>query len=381
MSDHPQYDVLINGSGPTGCAVALALKGSGLKVLVLDKATFPRDKVCGDAIPNSASQALQKLSPAYLEEFLSFSEKVTIEGARLVAPNFKDLEVRFTRNGHVCTRLHFDHWLRSLAQRESGASFIEGQEVTKVALAPEGISATTKGGATFSARLAVAADGGHSPFARQLMQFEPDPLHHSGAVRAYYENVKGLQGNLLEVYFVKGYLPGYFWIFPLPNNRANVGFGMLSETISQRKLDLKKCLDDIVAGPLADRFGEARRDGPVRGFGLHLGSRRVPLSRERLLLAGDAGSLIDPFSGDGIGNGMQSGLIAAQTVRRAFEANDFSAAFLRQHDEAVFAKLGEGLRNSYRLQKVLGDRAWLINGIIGVAGRSRWVRDLLHKSL
>jgi flavin-dependent dehydrogenase len=229
--------------------------------------------------------------------------------------------------------------------------------------------------------MAIAADGAQSILKADLAGFEMDPRHFCGAVRAYYSNIQSVQEDLLEVYFLKGYLPGYFWIFPLPGNRANVGFGMLTQTISERKLDLKKCLEDIITGfpEVGERFRGSVREGPVRGFGLPLGSRKVNLSGDRFLLTGDAASLIDPFSGEGIGNAMQSGIIAAGFAVKAIAALNFSADYLRAYDKAVYDKLGDNLRTSYRMQRILNDRAWLVNGLVSVAGRSRFIRNWLHK--
>lgn len=130
---------------------------------------------------------------------------------------------------------------------------------------------------------------------------------------------------------------------------------------------------------MAARFSDAQSEGPIRGFGLPLGSREVALSGNRFLLTGDAASLIDPFSGEGIGNAMQSGIIAAGFAQKAIAAQDFSAGSLSAYDKAVYDKLGDSLRTSYRMQRILSDRAWLVNGLVSVAGRSRFIRNWLHK--
>jgi flavin-dependent dehydrogenase len=104
-----------------------------------------------------------------------------------------------------------------------------------------------------------------------------DRKHYSGATRQYYRNIKGLEGNALEVYFLKGYLPGYFWIFPLSNNEANVGFGMLSSTIADKKIDLKKCMHEIIhtIPEVAERFKDAEALEDVKGFGLPSGLQEI----------------------------------------------------------------------------------------------------------
>jgi menaquinone-9 beta-reductase len=94
---------------------------------------------------------------------------------------------------------------------------------------------------SFNTRLLIAANGAHSSFARQTAGIKQEPEHYCAGLRAYYKNVAGLdKDNFIELHFLKDFLPGYFWIFPLPGGYANVGVGMLSETVSQKKVNLKK---------------------------------------------------------------------------------------------------------------------------------------------
>ena len=178
-----------------------------------------------------------------------------------------------------------------------------------------------------------------------------------------------------------GWLPGYFWIFPLPDGRANVGFGMLSNKIGGKKISLRKALPEIVeqAPGLAERFAGATLEGPVTGFGLPLGSRKVAMSGDRFLLCGDAASLIEPATGEGIGNAMLSGQLAGKHLIRAFEIENFSATSLKSYDEEVYDKLWKDLRNKYRAQKILGERRWLMNWLVARANARGPIRWLMKK--
>ena len=173
-------------------------------------------------------------------------------------------------------------------------------------------------------------------------------------------------------------LPGYFWIFPLPNGEANVGVGMLSDVARRKKVNLKNELQDIIHNDpiISERFKNATLIGTVDGYGLPLGSKQRVISGERYLLTGDAAFLIDPFTGEGIGNALYSGRIAANQAAKALEANDFSAAALAAYDKEVYRVMGPELRISHRLQKLV-KYPWLFNLLVKISIRNKQVKELL----
>ena len=183
--------------------------------------------------------------------------------------------------------------------------------------------------------------------------------------------------NFIELHFLKDLLPGYFWIFPLPNGYANVGLGMLSHDVSRYKVNLKKRLMELVENhpQIAPRFANASLEGKIHGFGLPLGSKKRAISGERFMLTGDAASLIDPFTGEGIGNAMMSGRIAAHQAKACFEKGDFSAAFLKAYDEAVYRKVWAELNLSHKMQKLV-NYPWLFNFVVRKANRNESLRTM-----
>ena len=131
------------------------------------------------------------------------------------------------------------------------------------------------------------------------------------------------EGNFIELYFFKDFVPGYLWVFPLPNNEANVGIGLLSSFISKKSVNLKEIFQKQLKEHPAfqERFKDAVPIETIKGYGLPLGSAMKQISGNRFLLLGDAASLIDPFSGEGIANGIRSGRLAADVVKEAMTKN------------------------------------------------------------
>jgi menaquinone-9 beta-reductase len=375
------FDVIILGAGPAGSTCTIALKNSGLKIALLEKETFPRDKICGDAVSSVTKRVLRQINPELESKLLDFPSKTYISKAKLYSPKFESIEIGFSKIGHCIRRLDFDNWLFEEARQNTDATIFQGVKVKDVSVHKEYASVSLLDGTEFRAKVVVGCDGAHSIAAKKLANFKVDKKHYSGAVRQYYSNVKGLEGNALEVYFLKGYLPGYFWIFPHDNNQANVGFGMLSDTISKQKIDLKQSMHRIIheIPEVYERFKDAVPLEDVKGFGLPLGSKKYDISGNRFMLCGDAASLIDPFSGEGIETAMESGKFAAEQIINSFPSDNFGAAALKAYDARVRKKMWGNFRNHYYLQKLLSNRVWLINRLISI-GNIPWVKRQIPKA-
>ncbi|MBD2715509.1 geranylgeranyl reductase family protein [Microvirga sp. STR05] len=385
-----ETDICILGAGPGGATAALHLANAGQPCLLLDRATFPRDKVCGDALSGKVLVELKRIDATLPARLQALPTQIPSWGIDFYAPNGRRLTVPFKYSynpatdpaaGHISKRIDFDNFLIGEVRQRTEIDFREGTDVAQPEQQPDGrwLLKTADGTPVALAQLLLVANGAQSGFARQIAGHALEPAHHCAGLRAYYRGVRGLHpDNFIELHFIKDFLPGYLWVFPLPNGEANVGVGMLTEAVSKKRVNLRERLAEILAThpALKDRFAEAERLGPVRGFGLPLGSKRRALSGRNYLLLGDAASLIDPFTGEGISHAMVSGRHAADWAGRALAARNFAPAFLRGYDAAVYNRLGQELRLSRAMQKLL-DYPWLFNFVANRAARNPTLAETL----
>jgi len=362
------YDVIIAGAGPGGSTCALSLERTGLNVLMLDREQFPRDKICVDAVKSKVNPILRKINPGLEKELLAFMPKSKITGVIVHSPKWESLTIRRALTCYCIKRVDFDNWLFQKVIQSPQLTVLQNIALKKVHSSAPGIAIETNQGQVFHSKIIVGCDGAHSIVAKQLEGFKINRYHYGGAVRQYYQNIKGLDDHVIEIFLLKGYLPGYFWIFPVSDQQANVGFGMLSHTIAKRKVDLKKCLHQIIHSipEVAQRFEQASTLDEIRGFGLPLGSQKCTISGNRFLLCGDAASLIDPISGEGIVTAMESGQLAAEQIRQSFITNDFSAPALKAYDQRVYDKMWGTFKKHYFIQRMVGDNIGLVNALVRI---------------
>jgi menaquinone-9 beta-reductase len=358
-----ETDVLIIGVGPAGATTALFLANKGIASVIVDKAKFPRDKICGDALSGKAVEMLRRLNPAFVHEINDDKSFLGSWGVNFIAPNGESLKIPFRTKkvqaqapGFIATRMNFDNWLIDKVKSNSNIRLYEEVEIRDYRRESNHFVAQSKDGKQLRAKLVIACDGAYSAFARNIAGIKTEAAHNCFGLRAYYKDVKGLDPqNFIELHFLKEILPGYFWVFPLPNGDANVGIGMRSDKMSAKKISLKKALQTILESnpALKERFSAAARIGDIKQFGLPLGSKKRNLSGDRYMLCGDAAQLIDPFTGEGIGNGMISGMLAANQAEKCFSKNDFSAVFMKQYDVELYRKLWSELHLSHRMQQLV----------------------------
>lgn len=376
--------VVIIGAGPAGCGTSIYLSLKGIPHIIIEKETFPRDKVCGDACSGKTAHVLRKANPAWLQEIFRDSSSFTpSHGIVFVAPNGKALNVPFGDNripgeaapGWTTPRLIFDNYLFNKLNPQYATVF-QGAAIKSVVRSAEGVEVSfVKEGKDHivKADLIVGADGDKGIVRKTLLTDHTSPKAYAVGLRAYYKGVKDLhKDNFIELHFLPEIQPGYFWIFPLPNGMANVGVGILSARLRSKKINLREqMLKAIEKNPaISHRFAGASLEGKILGWGLPMGMERQPVSGDRFLLTGDAASLIDPFSGEGIGNALYSGMLAADAIQQAVEAGRYDGGFFSAaYDDVLYKRIGDELRISATMQR-LCRFPWLFNFVVNKAHKS-----------
>jgi geranylgeranyl reductase family protein len=339
-------DVLIVGGGPAGAAAAARLAARGFRTIVVDRATFPRDKVCGDFVGPAALVELAGLGVTEMDGFRA-SNKIRdaalhLDGKKLIVRSLPEV-AGLPPYGRVIPRLQLDDWVLAAARR-AGATVMGGRKVTEVERAPDGVMVrgdSASGPWELRTRLLLGADGSSSTVARALRGGVPPRGDRIVAVRAYFDHVTG-PGEQAELYFSSESFPGYYWLFPTSGGEANVGVGMVLSTYPHSSRNLRELLLRLIASDKAmqKRLGGATMRGNVVGWPLTTYNPRLPLVGDRVMLLGDAAGLINPLNGEGIQYALLSARWAADTASDCLSSGLLDARSLARYERRV----QEGLR-------------------------------------
>lgn len=379
-------EITIIGAGPGGCTAALSLAKRGIPSIIVDQAEFPRDKVCGDALSGKVVLTLKRIMEDLPIELAKEKSVIASHGVTFVAPNGKALKVPFRKEidpqnppGFIAKRVDFDNWLFNKVTNNPLITVKTGIRIEKFERSEVGwILANKDQSIQIKTSLVIAADGAHSRFAKEVGGIKMEDEHFCAGLRGYYKGVSGLdEKGFIELHFCKEFLPGYFWIFPLADGYANVGVGMRSDVVGKKKINLKKeMLRLINEHPvLKERFKNAELEDDIKGYGLPLGSKKRPISGDGYLLIGDAGSLIDPFTGEGIGNAMICGLKAGEIIAE-IKDKKYTANALKEYDSSVYKRLWPELSLSKKMQELV-KYPWLFNLVVNRAIRSKTLRETI----
>ena len=382
------YDVIVVGCGPAGASAAYFNAEAGRKVLLIEKADFPRDKICGDGVTGKSLGILYEMG---LDAEIAGIKEISCDSVLLSSPDATLLTIPIASPDDPLTafcieRLLFDNVLyeRAVESVKANGGTLLKEKVSGVVVESDVVTGVRVKDKTYSAKLVVGADGFNGPVSRHVMSETQQPKqnrkHYSSAVREYWEGIEGSEGQI-EIHFIKGILPGYFWIFPLSDKRFNIGVGMLLADMDNQSVKLKEMLDWVVNESfLAERFSDAKAIPNTRkGWMLPMGSPRgLSLNPRKnfvkgCVLVGDSASLIDPFTGEGIGNALVSGKLTAK-----YPVIDEVTGV--EYQTELWEMIGEELTNSHRLQKMLKKRR-LMNFFFRKASRKPALQEVLTDML
>ena len=331
-----RYDLVVVGAGPGGSSAAYYAARAGLRTLLVDRQEFPRDKTCGDGLmPHAASEVALVGLGDWLDEphhgrFTGFSMYTQTAFLRQgVPPSLHG------PRGYVIRREETDAKLLERAQA-AGARFRSGVRATDLLRSPAGDVtgiAAVKGGEELrvSAPLVVVADG-VGGFAGKGMKAHQNAV----ARRQYFRGVDGPNKEDLHVFITEdmnSHGAGYGWVFYFGDGSANVGAGVSTRALARTGRNLKDFYDRFLEEPqLVGWLENAEPEGPAKSWSLKMGMWGAKRYAQGVLTVGDAGSMIHPISGEGVGYAMESGRLAATWAHQAHSRGDFSASTLSGYE-------------------------------------------------
>jgi geranylgeranyl reductase family protein len=346
-----QTDVAIIGAGPAGSIAAQRLASAGVQVALIERATFPRDKPCGDGV---TARGLAIMARTGLGEWVS--QFPAPEAGRMTSLDGQVLDVCLQiQDGHcygrTIPRRLLDAQLAQAAA-DAGARLLEGTQVQNVELANRPKPRVSANGLEINADMIILADGSHAPITRRLGLAWGSP--EIVAIRQYFAGDAGPSGRM-EIHFRPQVLPGYAWLFPIGNGHVNVGTGAFTQQVHRGKLSLRETMASILTDPLVagDRLARAEPIGHLRGHPLRTRLDHTRTHAAHVLVAGDAAGLVNPLSGEGITPAMGSGELAAHHTLVALETGDFSAQTLAAYSQDLAARYAADHRASRILRRIL----------------------------
>lgn len=339
-------EVIVVGAGPAGSSTAYHLARKGRSVLLVERASLPRDKSCGDAVTRAGCRLLVEMG---VVSRLTHAQVVC--GVRVTMRGRGQREFRYPPglaepdHGLVVPRMELDHALCQLAVA-AGTELWEKTRVHKLLWSNGSVVGVEiiRDGQRMSlyAPVVVAADGATSCLAREAGLVATPSEEMGFGIRGYYHAIKGL-GDLLELYMPlmdpsdRHVLPSYGWVFPTGPSSANIGVGIIKRVSGTNVRDLLERFVEYLR-QTDSRFVCAELRGQWRGAPLRFDFVPEHCGTSGLLLVGDAAGMISPFTGEGISYALESGKLAAETIHHNLKPGQRDTPALTEYGQLLSSK-------------------------------------------
>lgn len=341
--------MLVIGAGPAGAAAATVLARAGVEVALLDRASFPRDKTCGDAVSNDGLRLLDELGAL---EAVRRGPHAEVRRGVARFPDGSSIARDYAEPGYIVARFTLDDAIRRAAIG-AGARMIEGASARELHVEDGRVVGASGDAFHWRARLVIAADG-YGSIAWPHVGAQPKRGRSLAiSTTGYYRNVRFPEGATDADHYFETDLPcGYGWVFPEVGGVANAGVYVRRDAYQK----LGRPLAELMSAFLArhpERFAGAERVGPLRTWSLPIAPAPFPASAPGLLLAGDAGSFVDPLSGEGIWQALHTGKRAGEIAAEAVRAGELTAELRRRYEDACDRAIRRPSRGKLAVQDAL----------------------------
>jgi len=334
-------DVCIVGAGPAGTITSMFLSKHKVKHILVERSTFPRDKVCGEFYDGRLRNVLKKLNPELFTCMLQQNILQEINSLRIYNSRLKEVSINASANARVTTVRHlFDDFLLKEALKSDYITYIDDTLIEDIAVNANGVVlASRKNAIELNAKIAVVATGSKTSLAKKAIPGNEPDKHFLLAARGYYTGIPKTPGkNYARFFILKAVVPCYLGIVDLPGDKFLVELFVLKKVAAKYNVNPKTLLQQLIKNytPLSNFFSNIKLHGHLKGASLPVTSGKKIISAERILLAGDSGYNINPITGLGVGRAVYSGMCAAEQCVKSLDSGNFSASAFMDYDKKVY---------------------------------------------
>lgn len=361
-------NVTVVGAGPAGTILSFLLSKEKIDHILIEKKHENAGKICGDGLTVDVMYSLKKIKHPLFEEIIHQNKSYfPCYGVEFITSQKRKYKLEFNRNDlpyapvYTCTRDIFNTQLRKFtlspyAQVYYNTKLLSVHRNHKRLVIKLMNNHFQK---EIHTDLIIGCDGPNStvrkflhPMPQRIDSFE----YH--AIRTYFDHVNtNLKPEFLQFYFLKNLLPGYFWIFPLNNNAVNTGIIALKSSLRKKKLSLKSEFEKISNEnkEICQLLGNCNQMSPLEGGRLITNDSKIGLTGNNYILTGDAGGLIEPFLGKGIGIAIYSAIVATDVVKKAILLNNYNHDILVKYEHELYRRFNKQWYISHILKKAFSN--------------------------